>query len=258
MNQLKISVIAILLISVTCCISCNKQDDKLSNDIELTVASKKVMSTDLSGIQAERNIVCEAGGNWQVLFSIISGFQCEDGYEYKLKVRKIIPSPDIMDAYTSYELISQLSKEKKATVFAKYVYSISNKAKVTDEKLSANDITSIENQIKSSSPFNGVSDLILEYTDFHIGRPPFSKNWMYRTNTGKSGVCNQMLKEEGEGNGVMTYTFVFDGKSVSYEYSKIGSPTAAPYLFLDVTTEYKTQYPNLELAQSAIMLSPVR
>lgn len=96
------------------------------------------------------------------------------------------------------------------------------------------------------------------YSDFHIGRPPFSKNWRYRTNTGKSGVYNQTFKEEGEGNGVVIYMFDFKVDSVFCECFKIGSPTTTPYLFLDVTTEYKTQYPNLELAKSAIVLSPIR
>lgn len=252
MNKLKISVIAILLISVVCCISCNKQDDELSNVIELTVASKKVMSTDWGGIQAERNVVREADGAWEVLFSTISGFQYEDGYEYKLKVRKITPSLEIKDAYTSYELISQLVKERKATVFARVGYTVSNIAKATGKKLTADDITSIENQIKSTSPFNGVNNLVLECTDFYADRV-LSQDWNYTTNTGKSGVCNRTLREN-EGNGIMTYTFDFDGMSVAYEYSHMGSPTSIPYLILDVTAEYKTQYPDLELAQSCIKL----
>lgn len=251
MDKLKISIIAILLISVAYCTSCNKQDDELSNVIELTVASKKVMSTDWGGIQAERNVVREAGDAWVVLFSTISGFQYEDGYEYKLKVRKITPSPEIKDAYTSYELISQLAKERKATVFARVGYTVYNIAKATGEKLTADDITSIENQIKSKSPFNGVNNLILECTDFYVDRV-LSQDWNYTTNTGKSGVCNQTLREH-EGNGIMTYTFVFDG--TAYEYSHMDAPTSKLYLFLDdVTTEYKTQYPDLELAQSGIEL----
>lgn len=252
MNKLKISVIAILLISVACCISCNKQDDELSNVIELTVASKKVMSTDFNGVQAERNIVLEAGGAWQVLFNAISGFQYEDGYEYKLKVRKLTSAAEMKDAYTSYELISQLAKERKTTVFARVVYYVSNIAKATGKKLTADDITSIENQIKSTSPFNGVNDLVLECTDFYVDRV-LSRDWNYTTNTGKSGVCNQTLREN-EGNGIMTYTFDFDGTSVAYEYSHMGSPTSIPYLYLDVTAEYKPQYPDLELAQSGIGL----
>lgn len=251
MNKLNISVIAILLISVVCCISCNKDDDKLLNAIELTVASKKVMSTDFNGVQAERNVVREPDGTWQVLFGTISNFQYEDGYEYKLKVRKITPSPEIMDAYPSYELVSQLDKERKATVFERVAFYISNKVKVIGEKLSADDITSIENQIKSTSPFYGGNELILESTDFHVDRT-HSKDWTYKINTGKSGVCNQTLREEG-GTGVMIYTFDFEGKSISYKYSLMGSP----YLFIDVTTQYKTQYPDLELAQSGIKLNRV-
>lgn len=250
MDKLKISIIAILLISVACCTSCNKQDDELSNAIELTVASKKVMSTDLGGIQAERNVVREADGAWEVLFSTISGFQYEDGYEYKLKVRKITPSPEIKDAYTSYELISQLVKERKATVFARVGYTVSNIAKATGKKLTADDIASIENQIKSTSPFNGVNNLVLECTNFYAERV-LSQDWNYTTNTGKSGVCNHALREN-EGNGIMIYTFDFDGRA--YEYSYMSSPMSIPYLLLDVTAEYKTQYPDLELAQSCIGL----
>lgn len=197
--NLKLLIIIATIFAAICFVSCSKdKDDNYSSEIELTVASKKAMSEDWGGISKERNVIRESDDIWQILFNTIDDFQYEDGYEYRLKVRKITPSKEIMDAYTSYELIEQLSKEKKTTIFQLNSYTISNNASVEGVKLSSADRATIEDKIKQSSPFNGMNSLTLEFTDFYFGVTPKSRACIYRTNTGKSGNCNITLEGEAE------------------------------------------------------------
>lgn len=254
MKILKLFIAITLLISIISLMSCNK-NDYLPNEIYLIVASKKVLSEDWGGIKKERNVIREEGGQWQILFSLMPDFQHEEGYEYRLRVRKIIPSPDIMDTYTSYELISQISKEKKSTVFQSNSYKITNNAKAAGKTLTSDEIAAIEDKIKQSTPFAGVTSLTLEFMDFYVAGS-FNRNFTYRTNTAKTGNGNRTL-EKKDGKAIDIYTFDFDGKSVVYEYVQVGSPTSPRYLILDLTAEYKTDHPNLEVAQSGIGITPI-
>lgn len=231
--------ILVMSILLNLTVGCN-DDDSDKNIIELIVASKKEMSADWGGVKMERNVVREAGGEWGILYGDISGFEFEEGYEYRLKVKKIVPSAKVQDAYISYELIQQLSKEKKMTIFKSTSYTVSNNARAEGVNLSTEDIAEIENKIKQSSPFNGVNSLILQSIDYYQDQS--YSQYIYKINTGKTGVCEIRTEYKD-----VQITFDFEGDKVCYNID-------SDYLILDVTDNYATDYPNLKLAESGIGL----
>ena len=225
-------------------IACSKENGH-SDEILLTVASKRVMSKDWTGTQKERNVIREADEQWQILFGNLDGIQCEDGYEYLLKARKILLSKDVIDSYTSYELIELLSKESKATIFESANYSVTNDAAATGSNLSQPDKVAIEASIKQSSPFNEISGIRMDFTNFYQPTD-ISRDCKYTTQIGKVGRCN--ITKNGD---VLVYTFEFDDSEVSYIVED-------DYLIQDLTSVYKANYPALESAKSGIRLKPIR
>ena len=236
--------ILLALLLLVLFIACSKENDH-SDEILLTVASKKVMSKDWTGIQKERNVIREADGQWQILFGNLDGIQCEDGYEYLLKVRKIVPPKDVMDSYTSYELIELLSKEQKATIFESANYSLTNNAVATGSNLSQPDKAAIEASIKQSSPFNEISGIKMDFTNFYQPTD-ISRDCKYTTQTGKTGRCS--MTKNGD---VLSCTFEFDESEVSYIVED-------DYLIKDLTSVYKANYPALESAKSGIKFNKIR
>lgn len=248
-SNLKPLIVIAIIFAAIYFVSCSKdKSDDLSNEIELIVAKQQIVENRNALIVRELTI----NNGWFPYYSEIEGFEYEDGYEYRLKVRKITPSKEIMGTYASYELIEELSKEKKTTIFQLLSYTILNNARAEGAKLSPTDKANIENKIKQSSPFNGINSLTFEFTDFYIGTPK-SRDCTYKTNLGKSGNCNIMQTEvEGQSNAI--YTFDFDGVKISYNYTHTGSPGSTQYLIQDLTSAYKEDYLELEMAQSGIGL----
>lgn len=231
--------------------SCNKNDD-LQNEVEFTVASKQTIVEGKSLLIVRLN-----NKDWTILNDDIAGFHYEDGYEYLLRVR-VITSPSQSSKTASYELIKQISKEKKTTIFQSSSSSITNNANVEGKDLTPDEITTIADKIKQSSPFAGYTSLTLDFTDFTISGN-VNRNFIYktqsRTHPEKTGNGNITLKER-DGALILIFTFDFEGKGVSYEYVT-GSPTSISYFILDLTSKYKSDYPNLEVAQSGIGLKPM-
>lgn len=249
MKTLKLSIIT-LLIGAISLMSCNKNDDS-QNEVEFTVASKQAIVEGKSSLIVRLN-----NKDWTILNDDITGFHYEDGYEYLLRVRVITP-PLESSKTASYELIKQISKEKKTTIFTSNSFTITNNANAEGKDLTSDDITAIKDKIKQSSPFAEYTSLTLDFTDFSISN--VNRNFIYkiqsRTHPEKTGNGNIAFKER-DGALIQIFTFDFEGKGVSYEYLA-GSPTSSAYLTLDVTSEYKKDYPNLELAQSRIGMKPM-
>lgn len=240
---LSISLMFLLTVSIA---SCSKNND-LSNEVELVIASKPMI------IEGQKALIIRQltiNNSWHPYYSEIIGFQYEEGYEYHLKVRAIVP-PLESSKTASYELIKQISKEKKMTIFQSNFFAITNNADAEGKDLTSDEITAIKDKIKQLSPFNGVTDLTLEFIDFPI-TDALNRSFIYRTNTAKTGNGN-ITKEEIDGKVICFFTFDFDKKSVRYEYVA-GSPISISYLILDLTSEYKADYPNLEKARSGIGL----
>lgn len=251
MKTLKLSIIT-LLIGTISLMSCNKSDD-LQNEVELIVASKQAI------VEGESSLIVRINNkDWTILNDDITGFQYEEGYEYQLKVKVITP-PLESSKTASYELIKQISKEKKVTVFTSISFTISNNANVEGKELTPDEITAIKDKIMQSTPFVGYTSLTLEFVDFYVVDNA-NRNFLYRTQSRthpeKTGNGNITFKER-DGALIQIFTFYFDGNGVSYEYAA-SSPTSISYLILDLTSQYKSDYPNLEVAQSGIGLKPVR
>lgn len=243
MKTLKLPIIT-LLIGAISFISCDKNDDLL-NEVELTVASKQAI------VEGKNYLIAHpSNGDWAILNDDIAGFQYEEGYEYQLRVRVITP-PLESSKTASYELIKQISKEKKETIFRLRSFTITNYADVEGKDLTPDEVTAIKDKIKQSTPFAGATSLALEYIDFSV--IGLKRGFIYRaqsrTHPEKTGTGN-ITVEERDGALIDIFTFDFDGKNVSYEY--VSSPASIPYLLLDLTSEYKSDYPNLEVAQSII------
>ena len=242
MKTLKLPILT-LLIGVISLMSCNKNDDLQD---ELTVASKQAIVEGKSSLIVRLN-----NKDWTILNDDIAGFHYEDGYEYLLRVRVLTP-PLQSSKTASYELIKQISKEKKTTIFQSNSFSIINNANVEGKDLTPDEITTIKDKIMQYSPFAGYTSLTLDFTYFTIPGNG-NRNFIYKaqsiTHPEKTGNGNITFKERDEAL-IQIFTFDFDGKSVSYEYA--GSPTSMPYLILDLTSQYKSDYPNLEVAQSGI------
>lgn len=250
MKTLKLPILT-LLIGAISLMSCNKNDD-LQNEVEFTVASKQAIVEGKSSLIVRLN-----NKDWTILNDDITGFHYEDGYEYLLRVRVITP-PLQSSKTASYELIKQISKEKKTTIFQSNSFSITNNANAEGKDLTPDEITTIKDEIMQSSPFAGYTSLTLDFTDFTISGN-VNRNFIYKTQSKthpeKTGNGNITFKER-DGALVQIFTFDFEGKGVSYEYVA-GSPTSIPYFILDLTSKYKSDYPNLEVAQSGIGLKPM-
>lgn len=230
--------------------SCSKNND-LSNEVELVIASKPMIIEGQNALIVRQLTI---NNSWHPYYSEILGFQYEEGYEYHLKVRVIDP-PLESSKTASYELIKQISKEKKVTIFSSTTFTITNNANAEGKELTSDEITAIKDKIKQLSPFNGVENLTLEFIDFPV-TGVLNRSFIYRTQSRthpeKTGNGNMKI-EERDGVLIQIFTFYFDGKGVSYEYVA-SSPTSILYLILDLTSEYKADYPNLEKAQSGIGL----
>lgn len=250
MKTLKLPILT-LLIGAISLMSCNKNDD-LQNEVEFTVASKQAIVEGKSSLIVRLN-----NKDWTILNDDITGFHYEDGYEYLLRVRVITP-PLQSSKTASYELIKQISKEKKTTIFQSNSFSITNNANAEGKDLIPDEITTIKDEIMQSSPFAGYTSLTLDFTDFTISGN-VNRNFIYKTQSKthpeKTGNGNITFKER-DGALVQIFTFDFEGKGVSYEYVA-SSPTSIPYFILDLTSKYKSDYPNLEVAQSGIGLKPM-
>lgn len=249
METLKLSIITLLLGAISF-ISCSKSDD-LPNEVELTIASKQAI------VEGKNYLIAHpSNGDWAILNDDIAGFQYEEGYEYQLRVRVMTP-PLESSKNASYELIKQISKEKKATIFTSNSFTISNNANVEGKDLTPDEIKAIKDKIMQSTPFAGYTSLTLDFTDFPISGN-VNRNFIYRTQSRthpeKTGNGNITFQER-DGALMQIFTFDFDGRDVSYKYVA-SSPTSNAYLLLDLTSEYKSDYPNLELAQSGIGMKP--
>ncbi len=231
-------------------VGCDK-DDTHANIVELLVASQKVTSEKNSGYLVRQNNTNWEGlhSDWIELYTDIVGFQYEEGYEYLLKVKEIVP-PGVSSTPVSYELVKVLSKERKTTEFYHSSYTLSYDAYIEGEELSAKEIAEIKLKIKENSPFNGANELKLSIIDYDVYKSSKDRGLYTISPLNKTDHYSIQHIEEN-GKLVTLWSFEFSGKKYVYEYSKA-------VLLLDVTSEYHSDYPKIKVVQSKIALKAVR
>jgi hypothetical protein len=114
----KITVFALLCISVNSCLTANEKNQDWSETILLSVASEKALYYPIEGAGASSSGIKVKEDNCEYWITLplndIQGFHYEEGYEYRLKVLKIhLANPPMDSSDVRYKLIKIISKSSK-------------------------------------------------------------------------------------------------------------------------------------------------
>lgn len=261
---------------------CNNEDeeDRQITDYKeylLTVASQQIPGvgwsdgfnylTDVYAVKKEQS------AEWESL-SFIEGFEFEEGYEYEIRISETSYLDHRMSqpAWTEYQLLEILSKEKKDSedLPGNFIPAWYYKDKFIPEysyAIDADDKETIEKNLKS----NPVMPLDNHYLIYFYGEG-LSK-WVIIDNTEQmqgKGILKQVNKNpeefpesykllplsgKGSISGYMEWTFLDESENeTSYPPFDVflvrGAQTKSenttyitPYLYLDLTEYYQKQYP---------------
>lgn len=282
MKTKKLWGILILFLCTLNLTSCNNEDEEGTQITDykeylLTVASQQIPGvgwsdgfnylTDVYAVKKEQS------AEWESLSSI-KGFEFEEGYEYEIRISETSYLDHRMSqpAWTEYQLLEILSKEKKDSedLPGNFIPAWYYKDKFIPEysyAIDADDKETIEKNLKS----NPVMPLDNHYLIYFYGEG-LSK-WVIIDNTEQmqgKGILKQVNKNpeefpesykllplsgKGSISGYMEWTFLdesgnetscppFDVFLVRGAQTKSENTTLiTPYLYLDLTEYYQKQYP---------------
>ncbi|WP_455672369.1 DUF4377 domain-containing protein [Phocaeicola sp.] len=230
--------------------SCSDDDFEL---LTMTVSSTPGYSCTFYGCSwpVEVMVVSEDGRTWQYFsFGGIEGFQYERGYEYLIRVKKSeIEFPPADASSLRYELVSVLSKEKKEPTYGVMELNIGKTTVDIESNNPALEETISKKVLANMLPVDGGYRFVYTDPDHKSGEV-----WTYTSALGdvpdKIGTFVQNPYPEEDGT--VVYTLTIAGKEKAYFFkdnsrSPVVDGFYAPYfLDLDVTEDYKADYPGVE------------
>ena len=86
-----------------------------SEEVKILYVASKL--DDCVGIAPKKCMMVkeEEDAPWELMYQEIEGFNYEEGYEYKIEVKRVdIPNPPADSPSFRYVLVTEISKEKKA------------------------------------------------------------------------------------------------------------------------------------------------
>lgn len=240
-----------LLVIFSCFASFLSCSDDDSEVLQVTVSSNPAYSCIFYGCcwPTEVMQISEDLRSWDYLgFGEIEGFQYERGYEYVLRIKKSnIANPPADAPSVRYELLDVLSKEKKEHSYGilklkvnRTVIEIEGDESASHESLKAKVLADIV-------PVGGGYQFTYIDPDNNSG-----DMWTYAAEPDVMLVkAGTFVQESLPENTAIVYTLTTDGKEIlySFDYSheQVVDGVYTPFvLVLDITRDYKAEYPEVE------------
>lgn len=252
-------------------ISCLDNEDKDKHEIiQITVASETVEALKKTFQENEPQLTeCiqvkindnDKWENWSPLS--INGFTYEDGYEYKLKIKKTtLSNPPADDSSIVYNLIEVMSKEKKGNiVYAERFLVIKHDAAITGD-MTNDKKDMLKEQILSSIPIPPHSKYKFLYTNLHT---PKGKITIYSGKTKQEGIFERKSEKSDFNTSYYIYDIIIDNKPYKYILTTYtGSLSKSPGKYntgafaQDITQLYTDDYPKLEKALALQVIEKIQ
>lgn len=108
MNRLIVSLLLVVLTVLTSC----KKDDPVSDVITMQVADHR---QDCMGVAPQKCLLVKTEGDadWTLFYDGIEGFTYEEGYTYRLLIKRVpVANPPADGSSIRYTLVQMLDKTK--------------------------------------------------------------------------------------------------------------------------------------------------
>lgn len=236
----------LLLFSAVCFTSCLDDDDPKDKSwtVEATVASETEEATLTNYPLTHEYLKVKFDGDteWsRMTLSEISGFNFEDGNEYRLKIKVTeLANPPADGGSIIYELDKVLSKTKKdqniQQVQRFYIGDVN--IRITESKMTDEEKKAIENDIMKDYPKPTYRTFKFIFTDKEKTKGNFI---LYTNNKKQTGTFEKESQEYIININDEVHTYI-----IMKVQKALGGESGVNYSFTeDLTEKYKTEYPNL-------------